>query len=209
MLVPFDSLATTQYGAFMKANEPEMYERYGRKCNTKNVLQIVEHVIPDINGEIPTCIVDRTEFKELEGKLFGLTTHGEDKLPKVVMFIGRNVTDEQIRALKSHEYKHAQQILEGRLVLECASSQVIWEGKKYRSRSIEQWTPIDEIGLMAQRLEYMAYCAQPWEFEANEGFWNVIAPEFGDRYTKVCNHVKDLSTEEIIALAEEIHAQNA
>lgn len=202
MLVPLDYFLTSPYFKSLADQMPDMFLKYKYLTNQKEILSLATQVIPEIYGDIPTAIVDCRDDEMMDRKIYGMTFHTENLEPMIVIYIGSGISDRIIFATWQHEVTHAKQISDGRLKVDHINNKMVWEGQSYDGVVIDHWSPIDKIGRLAQSMELMTYYAQPWEFEANEGLWDILVPEFAGRAVEVCKEVVGLTTEELILKAE-------
>lgn len=204
MLVSLDFFTASPYFKMLAEQMPDMFIKYKELTNLKGIVNLCTQVIPDIYGDIPTAIVDCRDDPLMDGKIYGMTFHDWNKSPMIVLYIGSGMNGNKIKATWLHECVHAKQMREGRMEVDHINGKMIWEGVSYEGITFDQWSPIDDIGILAQKLEMMRYYAQPWEFEANEGLWEFILPEFAENAAQVCAAVASLTTEQIITKAEKM-----
>lgn len=204
MLVSLDYFMASPYFTYLAEQMPDMFLKYKELTNLKGIVNLATQVIPEIYGDIPVAIVDCRDDDMMDRKIYGMTFHTTDLKPMIVIYIGSGISDKVIRATWKHEAVHAKQIREGRLEVDHIKNKMIWEGVEYDGVVLDHWLPIDEVGELAYKLEYMRYYSQPWEFEANEGIWHILTPEFSENYSAVCALVAHLTSEQIMTRAEEM-----
>lgn len=134
--------------------------------------------------DIPVAVALTEELDASQYHIPPLVGYAEPRTDGGVQFnlcFSKEADASSIMMVAEHELIHAQDMRDGRLVMDYANNAIYWDGERYESM------PLPRIGEVDFRHEYVdmaiafaKYAAQPWEARANANMWHRIFAGFGE-----------------------------
>lgn len=90
--------------------------------------------------------------------------------------IRENLPPHLVHNLVTHELRHIEDFTTGRLVMDHATNSIIFDGVTYNPIRLPTANPADVRSCAEYCVQMARYCAQPWEFRANDGLWEQEFP---------------------------------